>query len=287
MYAMALQALRRKTTLLQSILRYDPYNRGEQDIASFQGDTVVVPLPAEFSDSTVSDVVPANTPPAPNNITPNYATVTLDNWKKVDFHFTDREISNLQQGIFSDQFDAAIDALARTVVRSVWANFTGVYQFAGTAGLTPFQSNTGVVQEARKLLNLSGVPMPGRSIILGFDADANAIGLNVFQQYLQKGNTETLEEGIIRRALGFDWNIDGYLPNFTGGTLSNGTSKAALVNGAVSVGAATMNIDSTTLTGTLVKGDLFTVAGSTQQYVVTGNSRGRGHGVTQTIFCIC
>lgn len=281
MYAMALQALRVKTSVLKYILRYDAYALGQQNLSSFQGDRVVIPIPADFDDSTVSDVVPANTPPAPNDITPRFATVELDQWKKVDFHFTDREISNLQNGIMSDQFDAAIDALARTVVRSVWANFTGIYQFAGSAGVTPFASDTSVVQNARKLLNISGVPMNYRSMLLNFDADANAIGLNVFQQYLQHGTTETLQEGIIRRALGFDWNLDGYLPTFVGGTLSDGSSKAALIDdAAVTVGQTTVNMDETTLTGTLVVGDLFTVAGDTQQYVVTANAVAAGNAIT-------
>lgn len=281
MYAMALQALRKKTSVLKYILRYDAYARGEENLASFQGDRVVIPLPADFDDNTVTDVIPANTPPAPNDITPNFAIVELDQWKKVDFHFTDREISNLQEGIMSDQFDAAIDALARTVVRSVWSNFTGIYQHAGVAGTTPFAVNTAVVQDARRLLNISGLPMNYRSILLNFDADANAIGLNVFQQYLQHGTTETLQEGIIRRALGFDWNCDGYLPSFVGGTLSDGSNKAALINdAAVTVGQTTVNMDEATLTGTLVKGDLFTVAGDSQQYVVTANATAAGNAIT-------
>ncbi len=279
-YAMGLKALRRQTSLLRYVTTYEK----EVMDNSFRGDTVVVPIPSQRSDSDVTDVVPSNTPPAPSDITPRYASVTLSNWKKVNFALTDFEVSKLSAGTMSDEFSGAIDVLAGNIIRSVMANYTGIYQYAGTAGTTPFASSTASAASARKLLNISGAPMENRAMILNFDADANAIGLSLFQQYLQKGDTETLREGTIKRALGFDWAVDGYLPTFTGGTLSNGTSKAALINGAATVGVSTINIDSGTLTGTLVVGDLFTVAGDSQQYVVTGNKTASGNAISALAF---
>ncbi len=279
-YAMGLLALRRQTELLRYVTTYEK----EMMDNSFRGDTVVVPIPSQRSDSDVTDVVPSNTPPVPSDITPRYATVTLSNWKKVNFALTDFEVSKLSAGTMSDEFSGAIDVLAGNIIRSVVSNYTGIYQYAGTAGTTPFASSTASAASARKLLNTSGAPMENRAMILNFDADANAIGLSLFQQYLQKGDTETLREGTIKRALGFDWAVDGYLPTFTGGTLSNGTSKAALINGAATVGVSTINIDSGTLTGTLLVGDLFTVAGDTQQYVVTGNKTASSNAISALAF---
>lgn len=279
-YAMGLKALRRQTALLRYVTTYEK----EVMDNSFRGDTVVVPIPSQRSDSDVTDVVPSNTPPVPSDITLRYASVTLSNWKKVNFALTDFEVSKLSAGTMSDEFSGAIDVLAGNIIRSVMANYTGIYQYAGTAGTTPFASSTASVASARKLLNISGAPMENRAIILNFDADANAIGLSLFQQYLQKGDTQTLMEGTIKRALGFDWAVDGYLPTFTGGTLSNGTSKAALINGAATVGDSTIDIDSGPLTGTLVVGDLFTVAGDTQQYVVTENKTASSNAISALAF---
>jgi hypothetical protein len=267
-YAMGLMALRRKTSLLKAVMRYDR----DMNVSTFHGDTVVIPIPADFTDAMVLDIVPANIPPSPSDITPRFASIVLNNWKKVGYALTDVEVDRLQAGTFTAQFDAAIDALARTIIRTVWANYTGIYQAAGTAGTTPFATNTTIVSGARLLLNQAGAPMDKRSMVLGFDADANSINLAIFQQYLQAGNTDALMEGTIKRAIGFDWMTDAYSPTFTGGTLNNGTTKAALINSAaVVVGATTVPMDAATLTGTLVVGDIFTVAGSTQQYVVTTN----------------
>lgn len=279
-YAMGLKTLRKQTTILQYCTRYDA-NFSE---SSFHGDTVTIPIPANYSESSVVDVVPSNTPPAPTDITPQFAIVQLTNWKKADFALTDREVAFLQEGTMSDQFQASMEAMGAVIIRSVLNNYLGIYNAVGTPGTTPFATNTSVAQSARRLLNRAGVPMDKRALILNFDADANAIGLSLFQQYMQKGDSETLREGIIKRALGFDWAVDSYMPTFTGGTLSNGTTKAALVNGAVTAGATTVNIDSTTLTGTLVPGGIFTVAGDSQQYVVTNSKTASGNAINGLTF---
>lgn len=280
-YAMGLMALRRKTSLLKAVMRYDR----DMNVSTFHGDTVVIPIPADFTDAMVLDIVPANIPPSPSDIAPRFASIVLNNWKKVGYALTDLEVDRLQAGTFTSQFDAAIDALARTIIRTVWANYVGIYQAAGTAGTTPFATNTTIVGGARLLLNQAGAPMDKRSMVLGFDADANSINLAIFQQYLQAGNTDALMEGTIKRAIGFDWMTDAYSPTFTGGTLSNGTTKAALINSAVvAIGNTTVPMDATTLTGTLVVGDIFTVAGSTQQYVVTANVTAAANAIASVSF---
>jgi len=182
----------------------------------------------------------------------------------------------------SNQFSAAIDALARTVIKSVWNTcYKGIYNFAGTAGTTPFSSSTVQAQDAMFLLNEMGAPVEDRAMILGYKAHANAIGLPAFQNYSNSNSGEALREGYIGRALGMDWDQDGYLPSFTGGTLTNGTAKAALINKAnVAIGDTSVPMDSGTLTGTLVVGDLFTVAGDSQQYVVAANATASGNAIT-------
>jgi hypothetical protein len=274
-YAMGLTALRKKTSLLRNITRYDR----NVDTPSFRGDTLVIPMPGEVEDAT--DVVPSNTPPVPGDITPGYASITLNQHKKTDFHLTDVEVSKLQAGTMSSHFTSAIDKLAKNIVQNVWGNYTGIYQYAGTVGTTPFASNISIATTARKILNNAGVPMEDRSLIMNFDAEANALQLSLFQQYLQKGDTETLREGMIYRAMGMDWETDAYLPTFTGGTLSNGSTKSALINSAaVTVGQTSVPMDSATLTGTVIAGDLFTVAGDDQQYVVTANATAAGNAIT-------
>ena len=271
LYAMAFQAFRQKLSVVNCCTRYDSMydmTRGYE-----KGNSVVIPIPALFGDATVEDIVPGPTPPAGTDINPRFAQVNLDFYKKVSYHFTDQELAFLQSGTMSNQMSASIDALAGTIARTIWANHVNAYQTVGSSGIPLLTSDTGVIQDARAILSSQGVPDNDRHLLLGPFTHANAIGLPVFQQYLQYGSREALLNADIPRALGFDWYEDNYLPAFVGGTLDNGAGKTALVNDpAVAVGQNTIVLDDTILTGTLLVGDIFTVAGDSQQYVVTADA---------------
>ena len=272
-YAMGLAALRKKTSILRYVNNLNDSFSGQQKFGS-----VIVPISAPYADAT--DVTPSQTPPAGNDTTPQYATVTLSNWKSTNFHLTDYEISRVQDGTMGMQMEEAVDSLARTIVKSILATYTSVYQYTGTAATTPFASNTAPAQAARKLLNRAGVPENNRALLLNFDAEENALGLPIFQRVNESGDASVMREGFIGRRLGMDWDSDAYMPSHTRGTLTG----SPLVNGAVTAGATTVNIDAGSLTGTVVVGDLFTVAGDTQQYVVTANATASGNAIAGMTF---
>jgi hypothetical protein len=279
LYAIAFKAFRQKLSIIKTVTRYDTPQDAERSYA--RGNVIIAPIPALFADSTVTDVVPGPTPPAGNDITLRYAQINLDYYKKVDYHFTDQELVYLQEGTLSNQLDAAVDALAGAIARTVWLNHTSAYNVIGTIGTPILVSDVSVLQTSHAILSEAGVPNDNRNFLMSPVAYANALGLPVFQQYLQYGAREGLIEAQIPRALGFNWWEDNYLPSFVGGTLSNGTSKAALINNAsVAVGDTTVPIDSATLTGTLKVGDVFTVAGDTQQYVITADVTASGNAAT-------
>lgn len=279
LYAMAFQAFRQKMAVVMCCTRYDTLF--DADRGYEKGNSIVIPIPAVFDENSVTDIVPGPTPPAGTDITPRFAQVNLDYYKKVNYHFTDQELVFLQEGTMSNQMEAAIDRLAGAIAQTIWANHTSAYQTLGTVGTPLLTSTTQLIQDATAVLSQQGVPNSDRHFILGPFAHANAIGLPVFQQYLQYGSREALVEARIPRALGFNWYEDNYLPTFTGGTLDNGTGKTALVNNAsVAVGDTTIDLDETSLTGTLVVGDVFTVAGDTQQYVVTADATAAANAIT-------
>jgi hypothetical protein len=84
------------------------------------------------------------------------------------------------------------------------------------------------------------------------------------------GDRQTRVQGFINRVMGADWHMDHNIPTHTAGTLLNGSStKVTLVTGALSAGATTLAVDHTTLTGTIVQGDVLAFAGHSGTYVVT------------------
>lgn len=273
-YALALKSFRQKTSIVRAIsVLSDQMTQASQQYGS-----VIVPIPFKYPDAT--DVAAAATPPAGNATTPALAEVTLDNWKESRFHLTDSEVGRISSNLMGMQMEEAIDALARTIVKSILSNYTGIYNAVGTAGTTPFSSSAAIAATARKMLNHEGVPQMGRTLLLDDDAEANAINLAIFQKVNESGSDQTLTDGVIGRRIGFDWQLESLLPSFTRGTLTG----SPLVNGAVSIGATTVNIDAGTLTGTVVVGDIFTVAGDTQQYVVTANATAAANAITGMAF---
>jgi hypothetical protein len=104
------------------------------------------------------------------------------------------------------------------------------------------------------------------------DAEGALTSLAQFTDADRRGDAEGVIEGNIGRKLGANWLVNQNVPTYTGGTLTNGSGKLALVNGAVAAAATTMAIDETSLTGTLLDGDVFTVAGTTGYFLVTNGT---------------
>jgi P22 coat protein - gene protein 5 len=278
-YATAIQYLRKAT----SILRYITIGNELGTEKGTIGYSIPVPLPPDLG--AAEDVVPGSTPYSGQSPTYQAATVTISKWKRKGYAMTDLDLIKLQKKQYSENMVSAINSLVASVITDILSGYTQTYMYAGVAGTTPFGSSTADAQRAWRLLNEQGNPLEKRAMLLGDVAAEKAIGLPVFQQANTSGTQETLREARIGRAIAFDWDLESYLGiSFTGGTLSNGTTKAALVNGAVSAGATTMNIDSATLTGTLKVGDLFSVAGSDQTYVITADKTAASNAITGVTF---
>lgn len=282
MYAQAVQHLRQRASLLKYIRKEDPMS---STTPSSRGQTITIPIPANMSDAT--DVSPSSTPAAGEDITPTFALLTLDQWKRKGFAMTDAEYYYVTQGVMDGQFRVCIDKLAKAVMTNLFANYTSVADHVGTAGTAPFASSTVQAQDAATRLNINGVPEEDRAIVLGPYGWGNALGLGIFQQYLQRGDTQTFREARIGRALGFDWDYDLYVPRHTAGTLVNGSAaKVALVNngGGYAAGVSTIAVDHTTLTGTVVVGDVFKFAGHDTHYRVTANATASSNAIASLQF---
>jgi hypothetical protein len=252
--------------------------------AAEQGSTVDVPIPSAI---TVQNVTPSNTPPDDAGVTPTKAQISLSKWKEAPFFLSDKDLHDAFNGIIPMQASEAIKAVANQVNSDIFAEYLGVYGYAGDTSDTPFNSTdgTGDATTARKILNKQLAPLGDRRAVIDPDAEANALNLRAFQDYSFSGSVEGIRDGQINRKLGFNWFMDQLVPTHTTGTLSNGSTHTAKVNDAAyTVGESTVDIDETTLTGTVVKGDIFTVAGDSQTYVVTANATASGNAIAGLAF---
>jgi hypothetical protein len=114
--------------------------------------------------------------------------------------------------------------------------------------------------------------MDERRMVLDPFGYANALGLSVLQKVNESGDSEALRDGTITRALGFDWYQDQQVPTHTLGAPATAAIDANATAGAVSL--VLDNAAGSDLATAPVVGDVFAIAGNTQQYVVTSVTTG-------------
>ncbi len=236
-------------------------NRRYESIAGEKGSTIDVPIPSAIA---VQDVSPAATPPSIADIAPTKVALALDKWKEAPFYLTDKERLEVMEGTIPMQASEAVKALANQIDRDILALYKEVYGFAGVAGTTPFGTDLSEWLDARKVLNQQLAPFGDRRVVLGVDAAAKALGLRAFQDQMFGGGAEPLALGQFASKLGAAWFEDQNIPTHTASS-----SLAGVVNdaGAVAAGAKALTVDGFNAAPNV--GDIFTIAGDTQTYVVT------------------
>jgi hypothetical protein len=235
-------------------------NRAYDDKAGEIGSSIDVPLPSAITAQAVS---PGATPPSTADIAPSKVTLSLDKWYEAPFYLTDKEMLEVMRGTIPMQASEAIKSLTNQVESDIFTSFkTNVYGYAGTAGTTPFATDLAAWTAARTVMSKQLAPMGEKRVVLGPDAVGNALLLRAFQDNGFGGGAEALAAGQFARKLGAAWFEDQNVPthnsNEASGWLVNQVGHA--------VGNTTVTID--TGTGNPTAGDIFTVAGDTQTYVV-------------------
>jgi len=242
------------------------------------GNAVTIRGPATFTANEFTSTISVQA------ATETSVTLTLEKHFDVSFDVTSSDWKlNLQD--FSDQLiEPAVIALAQAIDNYVAQQFDEVYNFVGTATDPPDSLDD--IAAIDEKMNNEKVPFRGRNVVVNAKAKRDLFSIPQFTDAEKRADDgSALREASMGRFMGFDWFMDQNIQSFTGGTLSDGTSKAAITDGVQTIGLKTIDIDETTLTGTLVTGDVFTVAGDTQQYVVTGGPHtASGNAITGLTF---
>jgi len=244
-----------------------------------KGNVLTIPKSAS---QAVTDVTPGPTDPSNVDHTVDSVTLTIDQHRKTFFHLTDQEATQVMQGDYVPlQMSEAFRSLANDVNDKIQALSVDFYSISGTAGTTPFGSNANDLIAARKLLKTQLAPRGDYTAVIDHDAEENLLQLAQLTDADRRGSADSIMSGEVGRVLGTRVFADHAVDTFDPGTLSDGTDGAALVNNAsVAIGDTSVPMDETSLTGTIKKGAIFTVAGDTQQYVVTADATAATNAVT-------
>ncbi len=263
--AQGLMALRENSIMPRLV------NRQYEAMAGQRGSTIDVPIPSAI---TAQSVTPNSVPPSTSDIAPTSVAIPLDQWYEAPFYLTDKDKLEAMEGTIPMQASEAIKAIANNVDNYILALYKQVYGWQGTAGTTGLASTTADATGVRKVLNQQLAPLDDRHVVMDPDLEANALNLRAFQDASYSGSVQALIEGQLNRKMGFAWWMNQNVPTHTAGTASGATTD----NAGYALGVETITLASAG-TGTILVGDVFTIAGDTQTYVViTGDADVSGGG---------
>jgi hypothetical protein len=121
--------------------------------------------------------------------------------------------------------------------------------------------------------------MTERRLVLDPAADNKLLQVLTFVEADRVGDTGTaLREASLGRKYGLDIFSDQNVVTHDNGTIAHTGTFA--INGVVAAAATSAAFDGTTVTGTWKKGSVFTVAGQTQQFVVTADATAAANAIT-------
>jgi hypothetical protein len=232
----------------------------------------------ESIDIRIPTVLAANEFTEGNNITvqtisEQKTSISIEKWFDTSVELGAKE-ATLSLEDFTMQFiDPAVYALADKVESYLLSKVADIPYYTNESG---YLDSWAKAIKPRTALNTRKVPETGRIAFTNSLQEAALLGVSEFKDADKRGPNDAIVNGLFGRTLGIDWYRTEAIYNHTAGTFAG----TPLINGAVSAGATTLNIDGGSGTQTLKKGDLFTVADAPGQYVVTEDAAATSGAIT-------
>jgi hypothetical protein len=274
----ALRILHQKLNFVGNITRDydDSYAKSGAKI----GDSLKVRLPNQY---TVRSGVTLST----QDTTEQSVTLQVANRKGVDLNFTTNDLTLSLDDFSTRILDPAMAVLAAAIESDVISNvYKDVYQSVWNGGSAATYNKS---LDCRVKLQNALAPANNRTMLLDPLSMADVIKdtKTLFQD--DASIAKQYREGMIGRAAGFDWGENTLMPSHTRG--AGNTSYVVNTSTGITSGTATITV--ATGTGTILKGDVFTVAdvfevhpetkvntGRLQQFVCTADYAGGGGAVS-------
>lgn len=230
-----------------------------------KGQNVTYPIAPSLS---AVDITPAMAISEPADVTMGYGQLSITKARAVEFGFAGEEYKALNNGVGALSVQASLFAQGlRTLVNEIEADIAqaavvGASRAYGTAGTTPFASNIGESAQLKKILDDNGAETSNRALIINTSAGAALRTLGQLSKVNEAGSSMTLRDGMLGDLNTLIVKESGQVK-----TPTVGTGSGYLVNSAsLTVGSTSIPVD--TGSGTILAGDIITVAGDSNKYVV-------------------
>lgn len=220
----------------------------------------------------LEDIVPGVDPANTGDTTVGFTDVVMTRAKAAPVRWNGEEqlavgTTGQINTVLVDQFADGMRKLVNAMEADIaLAGVNASSRAYGTAGTTPF-GTAGDLSDfagAMQILEDNGAPKSDLQLALGSNAMANLRGKqSVLFKVNEAGSSDMLRNGMTDRVQGFALrNSAGFAAH------TKGTGASYLINGSLDVGATTLTVDGGT--GTILAGDVITIAGDANKYVVTG-----------------
>lgn len=224
-------------------------------------------------------------PASGGDVTPTTTSLSLTKSRTVEFNWTgeDQYLVSAGPGMLSVQGQIVAQAF-RTLVNEMETDIWNAARVAGsraygTAGTTPFASNTGDLAQIKKILDDNGSPDDGtRAAVIDTTAGAAMRTLLQLTKVNEAGTQLTLRSGALLDLYNIAIKESKAVAPITKGTGASATTNTA----GYAVGATVITLAATG-TGTILAGDVITFAGDTNKYVVASGDADVSNGGTITL----
>lgn len=239
-------------------------------------ESILIPIAPSVG---LADTTPGVTAPNTGDQVLTSVQMTISKSKHAPIRWNGEEQKGLlnagiYHGILVNQFAQAFRALTNQIEVDL---FTTAYQNAsrayGTASTAPFGTagDLSDIAQVRKILDDNGAPQGDLQLALGSAGIANLRGKqNVLFKVNEAGTDSLLREGILGRLEGMD------IRNSAGITAVSKGTGASFTTTTAGFAVGTTQIPLITGTGTILAGDVVTIAGDTNKYGVTVGISGPG-----------
>lgn len=228
------------------------------------GESVTVPVSTAMESGNVT---PSMTVPEPEDFTMDNVAIQITKSRNVSFGLTGEEFQGLNNGvganyILGENIKQAVRTLANEMEKDVAIEAAISSSRAyGTAGTTPFAANLSDAAQIKKIMDDNGAPMSGRSLIVDTTAGVNLRSLTQLTNVGDAGTNMTLRQGELLNMFGISIKESAGIQNVAQSAIEGVTLEA------VEAGATELTIKAAT-SGSLKAGDIITIAGDDNKYVV-------------------
>lgn len=225
------------------------------------GDSLKIRLPNQY-------VVRTGATLAAQDTAETSTTLQVATQKGVDLNFTSVDLTLSLDDFSKRIIEPAMAVLAANIEADALSMYKDVYQSVWNGGAAATYNKA---LDCRVKLQNALAPPSDRTMLLDPQAMSDVIKdtKTLFQD--DASISKQYREGMVGRAAGFNWGENTLLPSHTRGA----GDTAYVVNTSTGITSGTATITVATGTGTILKGDVFTVAGVFEAHPETKANTGR------------